>query len=51
MEAHTNVGYRSHDDNEEEEVQEYISPDEMRRLVRERAKDEVRLSYSAFSHC
>lgn len=48
LEAHTDVGYQS----QEEEPQEYISPDEMRRLVRERAKDEVRLLslYSAFSH-
>jgi mediator of replication checkpoint protein 1 len=58
LENHTNVGYKSHEDNEEEEEeeeepQEYISPDEMRRLVRERAKDGVRLIslYSAFSHC
>ena len=53
LEVHTNVGYTSHEDNEEEELQEYISPDEMRRLVRERAKDGVRLIslYSAFSHC
>lgn len=55
LEVHTNVGYKSHEDNEEEEEepQEYISPDEMRRLVRERAKDEVCLIslYSTFSHC
>lgn len=54
LEAHVNVGYKSHEEEqEEEEPQEYISPDEMRRLVRERAKDGVRLMslYSAFSHC
>ena len=47
------TGYKSHEDNEEEELQEYISPDEMRRLVRERSEDGVRLIslYSAFSHC
>lgn len=48
------VGYKSNDDGEEEEgePQEYISPDEMRRLVRGRAKEEVRLIsfYLAFSH-
>jgi hypothetical protein len=57
--AFTDVGHKNHEDNEEEEEEEeeepqkYISPDEMRRLVRERAKDEVRLIslYSAFSHC
>ena len=49
LEAYIDVGYQSQ---VEEELQEYISPDEMRRLVRERAKDEVRLIllYSAFSH-
>ncbi|KAF8803773.1 hypothetical protein BYT27DRAFT_7302755 [Phlegmacium glaucopus] len=37
------VGYKSNDDEgeEEDEPQEYISPDEMRRLVRERAKEEI----------
>lgn len=41
------------EEEEEEEPQKYISPDEMRRLVLERAKDGVRLIslYSAFSHC
>jgi hypothetical protein len=46
LEAHTAVGFKNHEDNEdedEEDPQEYISPDEMRRLVRERAKGEVRL--------
>jgi mediator of replication checkpoint protein 1 len=55
LEAHADVGYKSHEDNEEEEeeTREIISPDEMRRLVRERAKDGVRVIslYSAFSHC
>ena len=55
LEAHTDVRYKSLEDNGEEEgePQEYISPDEMRRLVRERAKDGVRLIllYFAFSHC
>lgn len=40
LETQADVGYKSQ---EEDEPQEYISPDEMRRLVRERAKDEVRL--------
>ena len=53
LETPISVGYRSHEDNKEEEPQEYISPDDMRRLVRERATDGVRLIslYSAFSHC
>ena len=52
LEAHSDVGYKDNEDNEEE-PQEYISPEEMQRLVRERAKDRVRLIslYSAFSHC
>ena len=39
------VGYKSHEEeeDEEDEPQEYISPGEMLRLVREGAKQEVRL--------
>ena len=57
LEAHINVGYKNHEEEEEEEEeeepQEYISPDEMRRLVREGVKEGVRLISlcSAFSHC
>lgn len=56
LDAHTNVGYKNYEEEEEEEEeepQEYISPDEMRRLVREGAKEKVRLISlcSAFSHC
>lgn len=47
LEAHTtDIGYNSHEDegeDEEDEPQKFISPDETRRLLRERAKEEVRL--------
>ena len=57
LETLSDVGYKSREEEEgeeeEDQPQEYISPDEMRRLVRERAQEEVCLirCIFAFSHC